>query len=164
MLSVSLPSARIQFQYFRHRVCTSITSAWMNCQSWWPCRRLNDRLAASRRLYPVLSITCCDICFVTQQINWHYLFVTIHFPYVSYTLWICEAGMAQSVMWLRYWLDDQGIVVQFITEESNFYLSQSGQTGSKGLRHFSLGTGFSLVRGKVAGGWSWPLTTICYQV
>jgi hypothetical protein len=69
-------------------------------------------------------------------------------------------GVAQSVLWLDYGLDNRGVAVRFTAGESDFFVT-SAQTGSgthPDSYLMSPRNSFPVV--KAAGAWSWPMTSI----
>jgi hypothetical protein len=62
---------------------------------------------------------------------------------------------------LGYGLDDRGSRVQFPAGAGNFSLHHRVQNGSEAHpASYPMGTRDSFSRGKAAGAWSWPLTSI----
>jgi hypothetical protein len=58
-------------------------------------------------------------------------------------------------------LDGRMIGVRFLAGARNFYLRHRVQTGSEAHpAPYQMGSGCSFARGKAAGTWSWPLTSI----
>jgi hypothetical protein len=72
--------------------------------------------------------------------------------------------IAQSVQRLGYGPDDRGSRVRFSAGAGNFYLHHRVQTRSGAHpASYPMGTRGSFPGGKVAGAWSWPLTSIYFR-
>jgi hypothetical protein len=156
----------VRFLYFPWRKFISGNVPWRNYSlKWWK--------SSNTVLETINAWNCYALnkrnCIYRYRLCWYFckagnFFAMQTFACLSYNkhIIITEPGYLSGIA-LGYGLDDRGVRVP--TKGGNFSLLHCVQTGSWAHRaSYPMGNRNSSPGGKVAGAWSWPLTSIYVEV